>query len=147
MRVSVATFARLTKARSEGLLGQIWDQREAYGERSDCSVIAMSCAFGIPYNVAHDILKDAGRVDKRGFGFCAWLRQTVAALDHICGYKVTPVRVPRLTLSQVRRDFPKGRFVIRKSGHAFAMIDGKILDPEASGPRAIVTDIFLLERV
>jgi hypothetical protein len=107
----------------------------------------MSCAFGIPYNVAHDILKGAGRVDKRGFYFCDWLRDVVAAMDHICGYKVTPVRVPpHLTLSQVRRDFPKGRFVIRKSGHAFAMIDGQILDAEASGPRTIVTDIFLLER-
>ena len=119
--------------------------KDSYGEDNDCTVVALSIAAGIPYNVAHDILRAAGRERCRGFRLVGWLRCQYRDGRSVCGYKVTPVNACRKTLAQVRRDFPKGRFILRKRGHVFAMIDNEVMD-YGTGNRTRITDLFLFER-
>ena len=119
--------------------------KDSYGEDQDCTVVALSIAAGIPYNVAHDILRAAGRERCRGFRLVGWLRCQYRDGRSVCGYKVTPVNAGRKTLAQVRRDFPKGRFILRKRGHVFAMIDNEVMD-YGTGNRTRITDLFLFER-
>lgn len=139
---------------------KVMAEREGHNENSDCTVIALSIVLAIPYDVAHSMLADAGRRNRRGFGLLSWLRVR-REVNH-CGYKVTTVSCGRLqdaalrlarpwaasytypTLAQVQRDFPKGRFIVRKARHVFAMIDGVIHD--SCGPRTRITDIALFER-
>lgn len=123
-------------------LKRVYAQRDA-SEKSDCTVVALSIAIGVPYDVAHRMLAEAGRHDRRGFRLSSWLREQRQST--ICGYKVTAAKVPWLTLAQIRRDFPRGRFIVRKRGHVFAMIDGVILDYN-TGNRTRITDIFHFER-
>ena len=119
--------------------------KDSYGEDNDCTVVALSIAAGIPYNVAHDILRAAGRERCKGFRLVGWLRCQYRDGRSVCGYKVTPVNAGRKTLAQVRRDFPKGRFILRKRGHVFAMIDNEVMD-YGRGNRTRITDLFLFER-
>ena len=119
--------------------------KDSYGEDNDCTVVALSVAAGIPYNVAHDILRAAGRERCKGFRLVGWLRCQYRDGRSVCGYKVTPVNAGRKTLAQVRRDFPKGRFILRKRGHVFAMIDNEVMD-YGRGNRTRITDLFLFER-
>ena len=119
--------------------------KDSYGEDNDCTVVALSIAAGIPYNVAHDILRAAGRERCKGFRLVGWLRCQYRDGRSVCGYKVTPVNAGWKTLAQVRRDFPKGRFILRKRGHVFAMIDNEVMD-YGTGNRTRITDLFLFER-
>ena len=119
--------------------------KDSYGEDNDCTVVALSIAAGIPYNVAHDILRAAGRERCKGFRLVGWLRCQYRDGRSVCGYKVIPVNAGRKTLAQVRRDFPKGRFILRKRGHVFAMIDNEVMD-YGRGNRTRITDLFLFER-
>ena len=138
--------------------------QEAYGENNDCSVIALSIAVGIPYDVAHRMLTDAGRRKGHGFAMTTMLRDYARTGRTLCGYKFTQVDCSTLdvsatrhysramftgvykykTVAQIRRDFPKGRFMVSIHKHIFAMIDGDILD--YTGTRARVKYLTYVER-
>lgn len=147
-RVSLNVWQRAMNMRTKPALAAIIEQRNenAASERADCTVIAMSIGLRIPYDVAYRMLAAEGRQPNHGFHLSSWLRNRAACGTILCGYKVTSVRVPSLTLAQVRHDFPKGRFIVRKRQHVFAMIDGEILDMNGAGGRTLITDLFLLER-
>ena len=129
-------------------------ERESHNESSDCSVVALSIAVGIPYDVAHDILAKAGRRSRHGFQMTAWLADQARLGITCCGYKFTQTSCGKInyrtagytypTVAKVHRDFPKGRFMVSVSGHIFAMIDGVILD--YNGPRRQVKKLTLVER-
>ena len=122
-------------------LARVIRERQGFAEKRDCSVVALSIAAGIPYDVAHGICKDAGRQDGHGMYFVEWVRRQRT----ICGYKVTVVNVPRLTLAQVLRDFPKGRLICRKKNHVFAVIDGVVHD-YGTGNNSRIYKVIAFER-
>ena len=93
-------------------------------EREDCTVKALSIALDIPYWVAHEKLRMAGRKVGKPFNLINWLNP----LTDICGYKIMRWNANGHTLSQVLKNCAKGRFILRKSGHVFAMIDGMVHD-------------------
>jgi hypothetical protein len=128
------------------------ERLEHFGEDNDCTVVALSLVLGIPYDVAHKMLADQGRQYKTGFRLVEWLYE-----DNISGWWVTVVSCPRVfhgslnrhtvtlpTLAKVRRDFPRGRFIVRKRNHVFAMIEGVIHDD--AGPRTRITHVAVFER-
>ena len=149
MRTSYTALNRALSMRAKPALAEIIQQRAecSANERGDCTVIALSIGLGIPYDVAYRMLAAEGRRPNHGFHLRNWLRERATAGTILCGYKVTSVRVPCLTLARVMRDFPRGRFILRKHRHVFAMIDGEILDMNGAGSRTLITDLFLLERV
>ena len=122
-------------------LARVIRERQGFAEKRDCSVVALSIAAGIPYDVAHGICKAAGRQNREGMYFMEWCRTQAT----ICGYKVTVVNVPRITLAQVIRDFPKGRLICRKKNHVFAVIDGVVHD-YGTGTRSRIYQVIAFER-
>ena len=122
-------------------LARVMRERQGFAEKRDCSVVALSIAAGIPYDVAHGICKAAGRQNREGMYFIEWCRTQAT----ICGYKVTVVNVPRLTLAQVLRDFSKGRLICRKKNHVFAVIDGVVHD-YGTGTRSRIYQVIAFER-
>src|ERR1039458_1384681 len=144
-------------------LQKVMTEREGYTEFNDCTVVALSVALEIPYSVAHRMLADQGRQERKGFHLVSWLENEARAGRTLCGYKPTAVKCGKLmptcrrtpwfmcdnmytypTLARVRRDFPKGRFIVRKNRHVFAMTDGEVHDN--IGPRTRITNLVLFER-
>ena len=144
---------------------KVYREREGYMEHADCTVIATSIALGLPYDVAHGLLERQGRRDRHAFHLAHWLKSCAGLGVTLCGYRVTAVNCASLanrqglnpqrmyyrssnyrypTLAKVQRDFPKGRFILRKAHHVFALIDGEWHD--TCGPRTRISDLFLFER-
>ena len=90
-------------------------------ERRDCSVRAFAVAMGVPYEEAHAAFKRHGRKDHMG---------TPVFVSHWVHTEAGMTRIdPRMpTLTQFIRENPKGRFVVHRRGHAFAVIDGVVHD-------------------
>jgi hypothetical protein len=107
------------------------DPSEYLGERKDCSVRALAVATGMGYAKAHAHFEREGRRFGRGTSFC-----TTATVHDSLGLKLVPLAgnailpMPRYrpTLAQFLRKHPRGRFVLHRSGHAFAVIDGVVHD-------------------
>ena len=114
---------------------------DAYSnERQDCTVHATSIAAQIPYYQAHDLLARFGRRPRHGIPYISFVRNL---REPVGAYRIERVRMPEtVTLAKFLRDFPKGRFVVRKSGHVFAVIDGIQYDSFPNGPRVRITHIY-----
>lgn len=113
------------------------------GERKDCTVHATAIAAQIPYFEAHALLARFGRKPRKGISYASFV--TMLKVQHITigEYRVERVTLDRpVTLSQFLRDFPKGRFVVRRLGHVFAVIDGQQFDTMPNGMRVKLTDIY-----
>lgn len=96
-------------------------------ERRDCTVRALAVAAGVTYEVAHDELAKAGRKNGRGIKLASIIGR--GKLSRFTFRRVG--RSPK-TVQRFLKEHPQGRFLCRKSRHAFAIIDGVIYD---SSPR------------
>jgi len=109
-------------------------------EMRDCTVFAVATAARIPYTEAHALLKLAGRRDRYGFA----LKKFMAGRKTLGAYNVEHVSVPKITLAQFLRDFPHGRFLVRRQGHAFTVVNGAVRDSAPEGARRRIKDLWLL---
>lgn len=108
-------------------------------ERRDCTVIAISVAAGVRYEVAHATLKAAGRKDHKGFNMRGFMR----GKELLFGQRVYPATFKRKQLVNFVSDHPVGRFLVRKSGHCLAVMDGEIINPIShTPPLARVTHVW-----
>jgi len=117
-------------------------QQRRMGECNDCSVIAVSIAGRVPYNVAHKALKHEGRKDGCG----AYMYQTLNALSSMgCKfYEMSHGKQPngsRWTATSIGRKFPRGYYLVSMRGHIAAMVNGKVED-WTEGRRNIVLSVF-----
>ena len=130
-------------------------------EHMDCTVHATAIAAQIPYFEAHELLARFGRRPRRGVkyrDFIAWAtsptgysitgnKVMMGPRGMIGAYRVQRVNLDkRVTLGQFLKDFPNGRFVVRKRGHVFAVIDGKQFDASPNGLRCRLTGVYHFER-
>ena len=115
-------------------------------DNNDCHVRAFALVLGITYEESHRLHKEAGRKD----GAATWYgtsRKLIA--DHClkevkyddCKYGITykngKFHYP--TVKQFIWDHPKGKFLIHRDGHAFAIINGVVHDwSVGTGPRSRV---------
>lgn len=115
-------------------------------ESNDCSVRATSIALSKPYRSIHETFKKHGRRWGKGVTVITLLA-TLKDLTNDNLKTVASSVVRKQTLSTFVRENPKGRYVIVKSGHAFAVIDGVAYDahPSACTSRSIVKFAFKLE--
>jgi hypothetical protein len=96
------------------------------GENRDCSVRALAIAAGMTYEAAHQLFKDAGRVDGK-----TTAHAVSCAVYERLGFPVQRTFYPGgrcITLAQLINCHPKGRFIVHRKGHAFALIDGVVHD-------------------
>lgn len=116
------------------------EARTAYGERNDCTVIALSIAAGVDYATAHEAMRLEGRRNCRG----VYLGQQSRALARL-GRKLVSVRMPTArTVTTLERALPsRGIFWAYTTGyrHVLACRAGKVLDWSA-GRRHRIEEIY-----
>jgi len=88
-------------------------------ENYDCTVVALANAASLPYEQAHNILRKSGRED----GDTHWMEQGLAVyesekLGNVIAFET------RAMLDDFLKEHPEGRFIARKQGHVFAVVDG-----------------------
>ncbi len=103
-------------------------------ERKDCTVRAFSTAANIPYQDAHAAMELGGRKPKRGVYTPAALAKLKPLVES------TPVIRKRITLQAFCKRFPEGRYLMRRKGHAFAVVDGKAYD--GPSPKSFVLNAW-----
>jgi hypothetical protein len=116
---------------------------EYANEHNDCTVRAISKCAGVPYVDGHNLCARLGRKPRKGM-----TEVQLSALvyqPHVYGYKVTRVVLPGLFASRLGRAVSlcaRGRYLIIKTGHAIACIDGVLYDTGASGAGSRVLMVF-----
>lgn len=98
---------------------------DGFNETRDCVVRALSLAFNRPYAEVHEICARVGRKRRRGM----YRSQTNQAIKILTGDDMAlGTSISRYdgypTFAQFAKDNPKGHFLVIKSGHAVALIDG-----------------------
>lgn len=110
------------------------------GETKDCHVRALALVLGISYDESHQIHKEEGRVDGKPTFYST--SQKISTR-----FGLAPVRYENTkygrdgdpTIKQFVWDHPKGKYLVHRSGHAFAVIDGVVHDwNRGTGPRSRV---------
>lgn len=89
-------------------------------ERANCTVVAVMHCFDIPYSDAYSKLEKLGRSRNRGFYFRG---KNIEKLGLVCRFDLA-----RKRLSSILPFLSKGRFIVRKSEHVFAVVNGKVFD-------------------
>jgi len=95
-------------------------------EHNDCSVKALSNAFNVSYAAAHSVLKEFGRKDRHGVAFSAFMM--TRNNSELFGQKFEEFVRPGMTIGTFVNKFNKGSYIIRYTGHVFAVVNGVILD-------------------
>lgn len=127
-------------------------QRQAFNESNDCVVRAIAIAYGMTYPMAHDACMAAGRKHRDGIRTSLVVRMLQHA-NHIGtrGLKEIECRGTKRirgynqlypTLKDLEPLLRKGRFILRKRDHAFAVVDGVQYDWVRQGPQSRITDIW-----
>lgn len=109
-------------------------------EDKDCTVRALANAAGMPYKTAHSILARAGRQQRRGMTFTplhkvytrmGFKLKGVFGSTYEARYIAGSLNVePQqgVTLARMMQRLQNGRYIVKISGHVFAVVDGKMLD-------------------
>jgi hypothetical protein len=96
-------------------------------DKNDCSVRALAVACGVPYAVASMAFSVLGRRLKAGTD----LRTTERLHEEILGMERIQA-AEGMDLGTFVQYATKGRFVVHKRGHAFAVVDGVLHDWETT---------------
>lgn len=91
-------------------------------DKSDCSVRALAVATGCTYQQSSAIFSAAGRKLKKGTFVETSLKVYVEWLG------CEELKVREWPLAGFIAAYPKGRFILHRKGHAFAVIDGVLHD-------------------
>lgn len=104
----------------------------------NCVVRATAIGYGIPYRIADQVARQAGRKEHYGF----WIPRMVVQMQ-MNGYDNFQVIIPRkgLTLYSFLKEYKEGRYLIEIRHHAMAVINGKIYDAGLSKPLSRIESI------
>lgn len=109
-------------------------------ENRDCTVRALANAADMPYQQAHALLKKHGRKDRRGAYFHTMMEAykeagfVVRSLHGTTGSARYASRLTKMkaqegiTLERVLDRLSVGEFIVNVTGHALAVVNGKIID-------------------
>lgn len=131
----------IPQVKTDGGLG-----KTRFKEYRDCTIRALALSAGIEYATAHKIGRDAGRKKRCGFYPERLLEE--AKKSDINFFKIIDrhgdgVRTFQpTTIEEFIKNHPTGKFYCRRSGHAFAVVDGIILDNVRNTPRQRITDAW-----
>lgn len=101
-------------------MSNLFDRPDGLREQADCTVCALAAAAAVEYRVAHAELKAAGRRDRKRFHMLRFMQ----GRESVLGRSVFRLSIPRNQLASFVADHPVGRFLVRKSGHCLAVVDG-----------------------
>lgn len=108
-------------------------------ESNDCTVRATSLAMNKPYTEVHKVFAEHGRRTGKGVNVITLM----GVIMDLTKKKVNTVAnhcIRRETLASFLKTHPKGRYIVVKRNHAFAVINGVAHDAHSSccGSRSIV---------
>ena len=132
-----------------------------HGESSDCTVRSMTNSSGIEYDLVHAVLKKHGRKENKGvrydvilpsmnelgFEFVGVFGKTRAAkfgLEYAAKYYdiVEGSQNNPITLGNLVKSLPFGKFVVIIKGHAVALVNGKLIDTFDNSSQSQVAMLF-----
>lgn len=126
------------------------DQAAVDNDRNCCTVVALSNVTGISFAEAQAIAKAAGRRRNRGF---STVKLIAEARRRGFNFEVTigatgivndAYRGQTVSIARFCREHPVGRFLVRRSGHAFTVIDGVVEDRFHNKPLCRITHAWQL---
>lgn len=116
-------------------------------ESNDCTVRSLSNATDISYETAHQLLKDAGRNDNKGFHFY----DTITYPGCVKGYSIVEMeqvlhqyyqKGPKITLRKFLTKHKCGTYILVRRGHALVIKDGLIIDRTPNRPNQWILRAF-----
>ena len=127
---------------------------------NDCTVRAVCNAIGLPYVEAHEVLKRFGRPSARGAVFHTLVKAYTSLgfelvgsfgtsqssqFDHYTAERVLGRDVKQyrgITVKSFIESTPAGTFICTSNNHAFAVVDGKLIDSVGLRGGIRITSIF-----
>ena len=124
-------------------------------DRNCCALNATALTMDIPYYDVYKVYKAFGRIHGRGCSTlmmsCSinWLMN--AEKDYNIDNEDDVIKVRgnwrmptylNMTLEKFAKQYPKGRYIVVKSNHALALIDGVWYDNHEPNPRARVKHFY-----
>ncbi len=103
-------------------------------DRNNCTVCALASSANVSYPVATNIAQTAGRIRNKGFHshklIDYWNANCAKNASQKFHNVILPFSMynPIVTLNQFLQLYPKGSFYVQKHRHAFAVVDGKVID-------------------
>lgn len=115
-------------------------ERIAANESNDCTVISLATLLGWSYGKARTVMRVVGGREDRGRGSMHMAAKGIKPLVEVNG--LCPDK--GVTLGEFCRVHKRGKYWVNVTGHALAVIDGKIYDHSYS-PRRRVRYAWRLE--
>jgi hypothetical protein len=126
-------------------------------DRNNCALNAVSIALNKPYYRVYKAFKSVGRRGGKGSSIRqitdavtllridSWENMSINTLaDKVVSEYKTPTYV-KITLDKFAKMYPTGKFIVIKSRHALALVDGVWYDNAMPNPRAYVKCFFRVE--
>lgn len=143
----LANWKRVSRAVKAGAPHRLItiDTAAADSDQNCCTVVALSNVTGISFADAQAIAKAAGR--RRNCGFST-VKLIAEARKHGHNFEVTigatgtvndAYRGETVSIARFCREHPVGRFLVRRSGHAFTVINGVVEDRFTNRPLCRIT--------
>ena len=114
--------------------------KESFRDSNACTVNALANTTGMPYEVAHTICSASGRPKGKG-----WRVDLILYHAKKYGVKSRLVIRSQQTLQKFIEKHPVGSFYVASSRHAFAVVDGVVLDWKDNGPKTRLTEGYKIE--
>jgi len=123
-------------------------------ESCDCVVRSMANASGMPYDEAHAIAKKYGRKNRKGAtiftmiaaykeaGFKVRSTHGTSAISSYTSRVTGAGRESGVTLGKLLPTLSKGKYIVNVTGHALAVVDGKIIDTFDNSAKKRVHVVF-----
>lgn len=124
----------ITKAEPYSVL----DNYNSFHKRN-CTVIALAATTGLSYDVAHSIAEAAGRKKNKGFKS----EKLIKFFSKKQGStQFRKVKRSAITVQKFCKNYPTGRYYVRKRGHAYAIVDGIVIDQTKPKPRERILEAW-----
>lgn len=113
-------------------------------DRNYCTIRSIAIAFKIPFEEAYLIGKKAGRKHGEGF-YLSELMMFLHKNTQYDNFKKVRLKPNGITIRRFLEQYPIGRFVCGRRGHAFAIIHGEIQDITDNSERQIIQEAYKLK--
>ena len=131
----------MTKVKQVYNWAQYEEARDARNEDNDCTVVSLAFLLDLPYGLAHGIMRaTAGRQHRQP----AHMHLAVEAYPAVFK-EVEGMPIEGISLAEFCRVHSTGRYWVRVTGHALAVINGKVYD-HSRKVRRRVTDAWRVDK-
>ena len=112
-------------------------------DKNNCTVVGFANATGINYKIADEIAVKTGRKRKKGH----WPDKMVTYAKRVHSLKFKKLKFKQMTVQKFIKKYPTGKYIVSRSRHCFAIVDGYVLDrANFNTPMQRITEAWKFER-